>query len=143
MPTIDLRKPIQIRAMRNDRSQYWLDAVIVAFSLEAVDEDDQGKEYLDLSFDAQYDDGGVLRIAKVPEIFGWGYGTTWRYKEKCCEQCKWSQAESDMMITYSVDGTKNPAIYICTSPAVPEDMAAPAVSADDGADCPHFEEDSQ
>ena len=140
MPTIDLRKPIQICAIANDRSQYWIDAKVVAFSMDAVEQDESGADFFDLSFDAEFEDQGEKRIAKISDVFGWGYGSTWRYKTKSCEACKWAMPDNADANAAASDAAWVLAAFICDHPNAPKGNDAPRVTAADGEDCPFYED---
>jgi len=131
--SLDLKRPIQVRT--GDYRRQWMDAKIVYVSMEDVGQDEDGKAIQGLSFSVDFGDGLAQRVT---DAFGWS-SEEWRYKEKCCEQCKWCSKEGGDIVPYGSTTATLPEGYVCDCPYMPEEIEVPNDETNEGRECRYHE----
>jgi len=111
------------------------DTKIVYVSMEDVGEDEDEKVIKGLSFSVEFGDGLTQRVS---DAFGWG-NEDWRYKEKCCEQCRWDLIEGGDIVPYGATTATLPEGHVCDCPYMDENVEVPYDETNGGRDCPYHE----
>lgn len=140
--SIDLTKPIQVRT--GDYRRKWVDVKITHVGIGVVGYDaDEGAVY-GLSFSVKFlgeEDKGCVQ--HVSDAFGWG-SEEWRYKEECCEQCKFCSKTGGDIVHYGSTTATLLEGYECDCPDMPEDVEDPYSYTEGGTKCTYhkFAEES-
>ena len=133
MQSLDLKRPIQVRM--GDYRRQWMDAKIVYISMEDVGQDEDEKAIKGLSFSVEFGDGTTQRVS---DAFGWS-SEEWRYKEKCCEQCKWDSIEGGDIVPYGATTVTLPQGHVCDCPDMGEEIEIPYDTTNGGRECEYHE----
>lgn len=134
MKVLQLNKEIQVLRWRTKR--IWEDAKVIHVTLEEIIISVKDEEKVEvLSCAVEFADGCTQAIT---DVFGIG-SDDWRYKEKCCEQCKWHDVEGGDSVPYGMGTTCLPAFTICNCPDMSEEEIEDAYeNTNGGAECNFF-----
>lgn len=135
MQTLTIDRDIQVRT--GDFRREWKDAKITNVTMEDVDEDENGNTVKGLSFTVKFNDNCIQRVS---DAFGWAAGE-WRYKEKCCEQCKWHSIEGGDTVPYGSTTATLPEEMVCNCSEMDEEIDIPYDETNGGKECDYFIQD--
>lgn len=117
MQSLDLNKKIQVKT--GDYRRKWVDAKVVYVRLDDVcDCDDDEIITKGISFGVKFltEDGQQY----IHDAFGWN-SSNWRYKEKCCELCKWREKDGGDAVPYGSTTVNLPEYTYCVCPSVSDE----------------------
>lgn len=133
MDMLKLDKDIQVYTGK------WMDVKVVSVAMTDV-VDFEGNQIKGLSFVAKFEDGCMQTVT---DAFGFG-ADQWRYKEKCCEQCKWHDIEGGDAVPYGSGTAMLPENIICNCPEMSEDDIEEFYEITNGGkECKFFKEEYQ
>lgn len=133
MKVLQLSKEIQV--LRWSPKRKWEDAKVTHAMLEEISVEAEEKKVEVLSCEVKFADGCTQVIT---DVFGMG-SDDWRYKEKCCEQCKWQDVEGGDSVPYGMGTTCLPTFITCNCPDMSEEEIEDAYeNTNGGAECNFF-----
>lgn len=136
--TIDFTKTIQVCYCKRGMTR-WVTGVVSSVSLAEETFDDTDPKtgelrkgvIMNILFATQL--GGVT----INDAFGFG-ADNWRYKEKCCEQCRFASKEGGDIVPYGSTTCTTPEGWVCEHGEM-EDAENPYDDTQGGKECKYHE----